>query len=136
MVLVNILKQSRYTYIMSASEIEIERLKSCLCQKFEVKDSGYLQYCIGIEFERTDNYLAISQRGYTDDLLEKFGMSHYNQVSTPLQLGINLTKDRGEDACPKNIPYQELIGGVMYLSMGTTPDITHAVSYLSQFSSC
>ena len=45
-------------------------------------------------------------------------------------------KDGVEDVFPKNIPYQELIGGLMYLSMATRPDITHAVSYLSQFSSC
>ena len=63
-------------------------------------------------------------------------MSHCNLVSTLLESGINLTKDGGEDVCPENIPYQELIGGLMYLCMGTRPHITHAVSYLSQFSSC
>ena len=81
---------------MSGSEVEIERLKSCLCQKFEVKDLGDFQYCLGVEFDRTGNYLAISQRGYIDDLLEKFDMSHCNPVSTPLELRINLTND-GEE---------------------------------------
>ena len=72
--------------IMSGSEVEIERLKSCLCQKFEVKDLGDFQYCLGVEFDRTGNYLTISQRGYIDDLLEKFDMSHCNQGNSGLWL--------------------------------------------------
>ena len=44
--------------------------------------------------------------------------------------------------CPKteeeakrmeNIPYQNLIGALMYLAVFTRPDIAHAVSVLSQF---
>ena len=67
---------------MSGSVVEIGRPKSCLCEKFEVKDLGDLVYCLGIEFDRTGNYPAISQRGYIDDLLEKFEISYCNPVST------------------------------------------------------
>lgn len=33
----------------------------------------------------------------------------------------------------EQLPYQSLIGALMYLSISTRPDITHAVNYLSQF---
>lgn len=32
-----------------------------------------------------------------------------------------------------NVPYQELIGSLMYLSVSTRPDISFAISFLSQF---
>ncbi|XP_046406367.1 secreted RxLR effector protein 161-like [Ischnura elegans] len=35
-----------------------------------------------------------------------------------------------------NVPYQNLIGSLMYLSLWSRPDITQAVNYLSQFNSC
>lgn len=32
-----------------------------------------------------------------------------------------------------DVPYRQLIGGLMYLSTSTRPDITFSVSYLSRF---
>lgn len=36
----------------------------------------------------------------------------------------------------KDLPYQNLIGSLMYLAVSTRPDIAHAVSVLSQFNAC
>lgn len=47
-----------------------------------------------------------------------------------------------KDMCPKaeemksemnNLPYHQLTGSLMYLSVATRPDITHAVNFLNQF---
>jgi len=58
-------------------------------------------------------------------------------VSTPLEPGFKLVKQEvGTNDHQCEVPYRELIGALMYLSVGTRPDITHAVSYLSQFNSC
>ncbi|XP_057671164.1 uncharacterized protein LOC130902899 [Diorhabda carinulata] len=53
-------------------------------------------------------------------------------VSTPLDNSGNLSNVEGETCDPK-IPYQELIGSLMYLAVMTRPDISHAVSLLSQY---
>ncbi|CAK9816498.1 Retrovirus-related Pol polyprotein from transposon TNT 1-94 [Anthophora quadrimaculata] len=64
-------------------------------------------------------------------------MADCNPVSTPISPGTGLQKREGpanrEDG---KLPYRELIGSLMYLAAATRPDITYAVSYLSQFLTC
>ncbi|GJQ87252.1 hypothetical protein Trydic_g20280 [Trypoxylus dichotomus] len=51
-----------------------------------------------------------------------------------MEPGLKLEKYEGEDR--KELPYQKLIGSLMYLSIATRPDISFAVSYFSQFNLC
>ncbi|HVX00074.1 MAG TPA: Ty1/Copia family ribonuclease HI [Candidatus Babeliaceae bacterium] len=60
-------------------------------------------------------------------------------MATPLEAGCRLSKSD----CPstaeeisemKNIPYQSAVGAIMYAMLGTRPDISFAVTILSQFS--
>jgi len=44
----------------------------------------------------------------------------------------NLRFDKSEPVNDK-LPYRELIGSLMYTSLGSRPDITFSVSYLSQY---
>lgn len=61
-------------------------------------------------------------------------MSDCKPVYTPLAVNTKLSGGKKEQDA--RIPYRELIGALMYLAMGTRPDITHAVSVLSQFNDC
>ncbi|XP_071581750.1 uncharacterized protein [Temnothorax nylanderi] len=54
---------------------------------------------------------------------------------TPLIVGSTLLKEDGTGN-GGNIPYKELTGALMYVPMGTRPDIAHAVSVLCQFNDC
>ena len=80
----------------------------------------------------------MSQSKYVQHLLERFSMSECKPVSTPINVGEKLCKEM----CPKDenerleaekLPYQGLVGSLMYLAVSTRPDIAHAVSVLSQF---
>lgn len=44
--------------------------------KISDKGLGYLHYCIGIEFNQSKNlnYVVMSQKKYTTDILKKFNM--------------------------------------------------------------
>ena len=44
-----------------------------------------------------------------------------------------MQKPDPENVPDSALPYQNLIGSLMYLSVSTRPDITYAVSALSQF---
>ncbi|KAG8186820.1 hypothetical protein JTE90_020498 [Oedothorax gibbosus] len=103
-----------------------------------MKDLGRLHYCLGIEFSQDEGNLKMSQAKYIDDLLRKFNMKGAKTVTTAMDPNQKFTTEM----CPKNdaersemedIPYQSLIGSLMYLSVATRPDITHSVNFLSIF---
>ncbi|GJT83436.1 ribonuclease H-like domain-containing protein [Tanacetum coccineum] len=53
---------------------EIEKFKSFLITKFQIKDLGKLKYFLGIEAVETSNGICLSQRKYCLDLLSEFGL--------------------------------------------------------------
>ena len=82
--------------------------------------------------------MYLSQRKHIKDVLDRFNMANARPVLTPLAKSSPLTK---ED-CPqtpeeleymKSVPYLSAVGSLMYLSVGTHPDISFAVGALSHF---
>lgn len=109
----------------------IKRLKYHLFQHFQTKDLGPLRYFLGIEVARSRAGIAISQRKYALDILKETGMLDCKPVDTPMDPNVKLVTDQGE---PYSDPgrYRRLVGKLNYLTM-TRPDISFAVSVLSQF---
>jgi hypothetical protein len=65
-------------------------------------------------------------------------MESCNPISTPMELGIKLTKDdcphsEEEIAQIKNHPYKTLVGSISYISLNTRPDISFATSIVAQY---
>jgi hypothetical protein len=88
--------------------------------------------------DREKRTLALSQTTYIDSLLRKFNMSDCKSVSIPLDPTTQITREQ----CPtsseaitemRSIPYRELIGGLVWLSTATRPDLAFAVCILSRF---
>lgn len=122
--------------LIVSNSIEKERfIKSKLSQAFKIKDLGPAKYCLGIEIRQEEDKIYLSQSGYIRDILMKLGMQDSKPVSTPLASGTKLTLETQEND-DDNHPFRELIGALMYLAVGTRPDIAYAVSALSQFNSC
>ena len=63
---------------------DINKVKSLLSGRFEMKDMHELHYFLGIEVIRTPVKILITQRHYILNLLYKFGMIECKPMSTPL----------------------------------------------------
>lgn len=113
----------------------LKKLKNHLNSNFEIKDLGEINYCLGVEFTRSDRKICMNQRGYINELLSRFGMTEANTVGTPLDQNVRLTKQK-ESQIDERLPYRELVGALTYLAVTTRPDICFAVSYLGQFNHC
>lgn len=123
--------------VASRNEAKIIGVLNHLSKKFEVKNLGEIKYCLGIEFTRDDEGITMNQKGYVNDILDRFGMLEAKPVATPLDLGTKLTRNEEHPGAEEeNLPYRELVGALMYLAVCSRPDLAYAVSYLSQYSTC
>lgn len=121
-------------------EDKYNELKEELVKEFKVNDLGTLHYCLGIEFKQdpTTKSVTIHQRKYIKKILQDFGMEESKPMKTPLDGNTKLSiedapKTNEEINEMKNVPYQSLIGALIYLVVLTRPDIAYTISVLSQF---
>ena len=120
----------------------LNNLKMELSRRFEMKDLGEVQFCLGIQITRNrpERTIRISQAKYIEDVLRKFNMHDCKAIGTPLDANTRLSKSMSpkshEEADEmKGVPYQSAVGSLMYAMLGTRPDIGYAVGAVSQFSS-
>ncbi|GMF23820.1 unnamed protein product [Phytophthora fragariaefolia] len=126
--------------IASRDQDLIASVKAQIAEKFKIKELGQAGYILGIEidYNMEDRTLEICQRAYTEAVIKKFGQEHANHSLIPLDTIVDLTKSDepktdDDKAEMKLKPYRSLIGSIMYLACGTSPDISVAVAKLSRF---
>ena len=121
--------------MIAGTKDNIQEVKQILKDKFDVKDLGEASFYLGMEIirDRQNKTLTISQQRYTHDLLTKFAMTEVKTRNVPLDVSIKLSANDGGSL---NDPrYSELVGGLLYLSVYTRPDIAQAVGALARYMS-
>ena len=90
---------------------------------------------IGLKVHRNrgSKTIHLSQGLYIRKVLTCFSMNLVNPTHTPLLTNKNLMKTEDIPTLCNDKPYAELIGSLMYIAVGSRPDLTHTVSALSQF---
>ncbi|TJX12677.1 hypothetical protein E9840_12290, partial [Tissierella creatinini] len=126
--------------LASSSDRMLKDTKQALSDRFEMTDMGQLKYFLGMEIEQdvATGKVSVRQTKFAKDILEKFKMDESNPVKTPQDPGLKLTKAMCEGGCKHdetmaNVPYRNAVGCLMYLMVGTRPDLAAAVGVLSQF---
>ena len=119
---------------------EINRLKTQLSGEFEMKDLGAAKKILGMEIQRDRKAgkLSLSQKGYLEKVMERFGMQSSKPVNTPLAAHFKLSaalspQTEEEVEHMSRVPYASAVGSIMYAMVCTRPDISHAVSVVSRY---
>jgi len=125
--------------IFSNDKAVKHHLKSELSTKFKMTDLGTAEYCVGFRVTREGGKVSLDQEKHIRELLNKFDMNDCNPVSTPADPNQKLTKDMAPKTADEQnemsvVPYQEAVGGLLYIAQGTRPDIAYAVNSVSKFS--
>lgn len=118
---------------------EKENIKRFLSSEFKMKDLGRAKQCVGLRISNDNqgNYY-LDQELYINEIIKRFGMADCNPISTPSDPNTKLSlamspKTPEERAALANIPYQQLVGALLYLVQGTRPDIAFAVGDVSKY---
>eukprot|EP00253_Pinus_taeda_P034851 PITA_34851 len=93
------------------NESYIASIKKELKKAFEMTDLGYVHYYFGIEVTQHPKSIFLSQKKYIGDLLNRFGMTECNPLTTPVEQNLKLTSIEGkefEDATK----YRQLVGSL------------------------
>ena len=105
---------------------------------WKISSLGEAKFCVDIRItlNRKDRTVSLSQTTLIHKIIHQFGQQDAYPANSPMDPGLKLrcpnisTEDQ---ECLSRLPYQSLIGCLIYLSVGTRPDITYAVQQLSQF---
>ncbi|XP_017239654.1 uncharacterized mitochondrial protein AtMg00810-like [Daucus carota subsp. sativus] len=98
-------------------------------REFEMTDLGLLHFFLGKEIKQSNGGFFISQQKYAREVLKKFKMENANSVSTPVAVGLKLSKNDDSELIDP-ILFQSLVGNLMYLT-ATRLDIAYEVSLIS-----
>jgi len=94
---------------------------------------------IAIQWDRLQNTVHLSQTALIDRVVTQFGQKDSHPTATPIDPGLKLrrpdkTSISSSDKLElERLPYRSLVGSLIYISVGTRPDITYAVQQLSQY---
>ena len=79
----------------------------------------------------------MDQTRYAEKVVKRFGQENCKPVSVPLPTGYTPrpNSDQNSSNATLRTHYQSVIGSLLYIMLGTRPDISFAVIKMSQFSS-
>ena len=100
-----------------------------------MKDLGAATSYLGIRITRDQKRRSIwiDQEDYIHNALIRFNLLNANDTKTPLPEGVHLVAATEPTLPEKLTRYQQLIGTLLYASIGTRPDIAFAVTRLSRY---
>jgi hypothetical protein len=105
-----------------------------MAKSFKLVDAGLAKWLLGTLIDTQDGIITVSQQKYVETLLDRFGMKECKPVSTPV-LNPEDTSEAGRDIgagpCDR-AEYMSAVGGLIYLSVVSRPDIALAVSRVGQ----
>jgi len=126
--------------IASKDKTIFDKLKAQLSNEFEMEDLGAARKILGMEIhrDRKAGKLYLSQKKYLEKVLERFNMTDYKLVSTPLAAHFKLSFDswptsKEEIDKMSLVLYASAVGSLMYAMVCTRPDLSYAVSVVSRF---
>jgi Reverse transcriptase (RNA-dependent DNA polymerase) len=117
------------------NKAQVDSKKKLFMDKWECRDLREVKGFLRMRITRKGKDTHLDQRDYLDKVLECFSMTNSKSALTPLPSNWVLQLNKGKVSPELLKQYQSIIGSLLYLMIGTRPDIAFAVTKLAQFSS-
>jgi Reverse transcriptase (RNA-dependent DNA polymerase) len=111
----------------------VNRLKSLFMNKWECRNLGDTKEFLCMRIIHKQGMIFLDQTAYLQKVLQRFQMTNARAAVTPLPAGYNPVPNPdpyNADTCHK---FQQVIGSLLYIMLGTCPDIAYAVTKLLQY---
>jgi hypothetical protein len=125
--------------LFSSSPERIRHFKEILKKQYQMTDLGPVRKFLGLEITRNrkERTLTVTQKQKIGELLAKTQMANCHGQWTPLPTNLELepiTPDSPEalDTLGRQ-NYQSVVGSLMWIMLGTRPDLAFTVATLSKF---
>lgn len=121
--------------LISKNKPTMERLKEQIANGFKSKDMGEAHYILGLNItrDRAKSKLWINQEANANNVIQKFNMENANPSETPTASGAKLAKSQQPTADIGEKPFRQAVGSIMYLMIGSRPDLAYAIQDVSQY---
>ena len=116
-------------FIKYDTETQLATVMAGIQNRYKVSDMGEVTHALGIDFTRTADSISMSQRGYAESILAKFGFADAHPAHTPAADILTTGKPSGLEKFEMNM----IVGALLWLSLNTRPDISYAVARLAQY---
>jgi histone deacetylase 1/2 len=119
--------------VLALPQEAVNALLKDLEKDFAIKDLGELPYFLGIQVQRKNGELLISQEWYASEILKRVNMQLCKPVKTPLCTTEKLSQTNGTQlGTEDSTRYRSIVGALQYLTL-TRPDLSFSVNKVSQF---
>jgi hypothetical protein len=121
--------------LMESDKKMLKKNKKDFLKVFETRDLGeakeYLGICITQDHKK--HTITLAQCAYAEKVLKCFGLQNAKPAQTPLPTSYNPMISDIEATLELHSQYQSVIGSLLYIMLGTRPDLAFAVIHMSQF---
>jgi hypothetical protein len=116
------------------NKAQVNSKKKLFMDKWECHDLGEVKEFLCMCITQKEKDIHLDQCDYLDKVLGRFSMTNAKSAPTPLPSNWvpQLAKGKASPELLRN--YQSIIGLLLYLMIGTRPDIAFVVTKLAQFS--
>jgi hypothetical protein len=129
--------------IMSHNDLSLSQdVIKALSSEFEITDLGLPVRLLGMRISRSSptGSISIDQTAYVEETLKRFDMSHCKPETIPHQPNFHFSKAMSpstteENESMKDLPFNDLLGSLLWIALHTRPDLAQSVGVLCRFAS-
>ena len=117
---------------LGADKKALLKIKERFMKTWECRDLGDATEFLRMRIRRKVGKIYLDQTTYLEKVLQRFGLQDAKETSTPLPEGYHLSPNQSSVDPASRSKFQQVIGSLLYIMLGTRPDIAFAVTKLSQ----
>lgn len=106
--------------------------KQQFMEKWECRDLGVCKEFLRMHIQYQNGKIYLDQTAYLETILKRFGMADAKLAETPMVTGYKPRSFEGTSTPELRKAYQSVSGSLLYLMLGSRPDIAYAVTQMAK----